>query len=107
MAVDPLQHGIFRPELQPTTPPTPANTPGLIPLNYSTQIIEMAREQSLAMSYFRTVRMPNAATVMPVLDALPVARWVTGEVKSGALTEGKKGVTAQRWKGIKALSKRS
>ena len=105
MAVTDPGRFVQRPDLAPTTAPTPAGTPGLIPIQYSTQIIQMAQEQSLAMRYFRNVRMPNAATVMPVLDALPVARWVTGELTDPAGTgQGKKNVTGQKWKGINLIA---
>ena len=105
MAVTDPGRFVQRPDLAPTTPPTPAGTPGLIPIQYSTQIIQMAQEQSLAMRHFRNVRMPNAATVMPVLDALPVARWVTGELTDPAGTgQGKKNVTGQKWKGINLIA---
>ena len=105
MAVTDPGRFVQRPDLAPTTPPAPAGTPGLIPIQYSTQIIQMAQEQSLAMRHFRNVRMPNAATVMPVLDTLPVARWVTGELTDPAGTgQGKKNVTGQKWKGINLVA---
>lgn len=73
---------------------------GLIPVEYSTEIIQQATENSLALQYFRQVRMPTAVQHMPVLDALPVAKWVSGEPNDTDGTGGEKSVTAQSWKGL-------
>lgn len=73
---------------------------GLIPTEFSNQIIEMATEQSLAMSTFRQVRMPTGVSHMPVLSALPVAKWVTGEPNDTTGTGGEKAAASQAWKGL-------
>lgn len=95
---------IDRGGLSPDLPPTPAGTPGLIPIEYSRQIIQQAIEQSMALSTFRRVTMPAQATVMPVLDALPVARFVTGEPNSTDASGGLKPVTSQAWKGVNLIA---
>lgn len=73
---------------------------GLIPVEYSNQIIQSATERSLALSTFRQVRMPSGVSHMPVLDALPVAKWVTGEPTTADPDLGKKSATEQAWKGM-------
>jgi hypothetical protein len=95
---------IDRPDLSVTVPPTPAGTSGLIPVGYSTSIIQEAVESSMALASFRRVNMPNGAQVLPVLDVLPVAKWVTGEPSSGGSQAGKKSVTQQQWKGINLIA---
>ena len=77
-----------------------ASKSGLIPIAYSTAIIESAVHQSLALSTFRRVPMPTAVSHLPVLDALPVAKWVTGEVSDATPTGGKKAPTDMGWKGL-------
>jgi HK97 family phage major capsid protein len=72
---------------------------GLIPIEFSTQIIQMATQSSLALSSFRQVRMPAGVQHLPVLDALPVAKWVTGEPNASAVG-GDKATASQTWKGI-------
>ncbi len=78
-----------------------ASKSGLIPVEYSNQIIQSAVERSLALSTFRQVRMPTSVSHMPVLDALPVAKWVTGEPNDTDGTGGEKAATQQLWKGMK------
>jgi hypothetical protein len=73
---------------------------GLIPTGYSNDIIQSAIASSLALSKFRIVRMPNGVQHMPVLDALPVAKWVTGEPNDTDGTGGEKSPTEQGWKGL-------
>lgn len=80
--------------------PAPDGTKsGLIPTEYSTDIIQAARESSLALSTFRSVTMPAGVQHMPVLDVLPIAKWVTGE-PGGAGTGGEKATAEQKWKGL-------
>jgi HK97 family phage major capsid protein len=52
----------------------------LIPEGYVTDIITSAAATSLALSTFRRVVMPGLVSHLPVLDVLPVATWVNGEV---------------------------
>lgn len=73
---------------------------GLIPIGYSNDIIQAATEASLALSTFRQVRMPTAVQHLPVLDALPVAKWVSGEPNDTDGTGGEKSPTSQVWKGL-------
>jgi HK97 family phage major capsid protein len=73
---------------------------GLIPVSYSNQIIQAAVERSLALNTFRRVTMPSSVTHMPVLDALPIANWVTGEPNDTDGTGGEKTPTSQAWKGL-------
>ena len=73
---------------------------GLIPATYANDIIQSATAQSLALSRFRQVRMPTGVQHMPVLDALPVAKWVTGEPNDTDGTGGEKAPTSQGWKGL-------
>lgn len=73
---------------------------GLIPVGYSNDIIQAATENSLALSNFRRVRMPVAVQHLPVLDALPIAKWVSGEPNDTDGTGGKKSPTEQLWKGL-------
>jgi HK97 family phage major capsid protein len=72
---------------------------GLIPHEYSTEIIQSAREQSLALSTFRNIPMSTSVRHMPVLDALPTAYWVNGEPGTDG-TGGEKATTDQIWKGV-------
>jgi len=73
---------------------------GLIPHEFSAQIIESAREQSAALSTFRQVNMPMGVQHLPVLTALPVATWVTGEPNDTDGTGGEKTPTEQLWGGL-------
>lgn len=73
---------------------------GLIPVQYANDIIQSATEQSLALSTFRQVRMPTGVQHMPVLDALPIAKWVSGEPNATDGTGGEKSPTSQAWKGL-------
>lgn len=73
---------------------------GLIPTEYATEIIQAATESSLALSSFRQVRMPTQVSHLPVLDALPVATWVTGEPNDTDGSGGEKTPTEQAWKGL-------
>ena len=73
---------------------------GLIPHGYSTEIIQDAIKNSLALSTFRRVNMPTGVQHMPVLDALPIANWVTGEPNDTDGTGGEKTPTSQAWKGL-------
>jgi hypothetical protein len=73
---------------------------GLIPHEFSTQIIESAKEQSAALGTFRSVSMPTGVQHMPVLQALPVATWVTGEPNDTDGTGGEKTPTSQLWQGL-------
>ena len=73
---------------------------GLIPVAYSREIIESAVAQSMVLSTFRRITMPTGVQNLPVLDVLPVAKWVTGEVSSATPDAGVKPATEQRWKGL-------
>lgn len=77
-----------------------ASKSGLIPVEYSNSIIQSATERSLALATFRQVRMPTGVTHMPVLDALPVAKWVTGEPTDADPDAAKKPATEMAWKGL-------
>lgn len=73
---------------------------GLIPIDYSNQIIQMATESSMALSTFRQVRMPTQVQHLPVLDVLPIAHWVNGEPDPVTGLGGEKATTNQLWKGL-------
>jgi HK97 family phage major capsid protein len=81
-------------------PAPDASKSGLIPIAYSSQIIESAIHQSMALSTFRRVTMPTGITHLPVLDVLPVAKWVTGEPTDADTSKGKKAATDMKWKGL-------
>lgn len=72
---------------------------GLIPEQYTTDIIQESIKSSLALSTFRRVNMPRSVSNLPVLDTLPVASWVNGEVADDA-TGGVKAATNQAWGGV-------
>jgi len=55
---------------------------GLIPPEYSREIIKSMPEFSVAMRSFRTVPMSRGTDIMPVLSVLPSAYWV-GETDTG------------------------
>jgi HK97 family phage major capsid protein len=81
--------------------PSPdATKAGLIPIAYSSAIIESAIQQSMALATFRRVTMPTGVVHLPVLDVLPTAKWVTGEPTDTDASLGKKAVTDMKWKGL-------
>ena len=49
---------------------------GLIPEDYSRDILQSVTQESAAMSMFRHVTMTRAQTRMPIMSALPTAYWV-------------------------------
>lgn len=81
-------------------PAADGTTPGFIPTAYATTIIEEAAKSSMALTSFRQVRIPTKVNNLPVLDALPTAKWVTGEPSAADESGGQKDVTSQAWKGL-------
>ena len=73
---------------------------GLIPIAYSSEILDAALHQSMALSTFRRVTMPAQVSHLPVLDVLPVAKWVTGEPTDADPEGGMKAATDMAWKGL-------
>lgn len=63
----------------------------LIPEEVASEVLEAAVEQSAAMTLLRRVTMSNQQTRMPVLAAMPIAYFVTGDT-------GLKQTTEQQWK---------
>ena len=59
----------------------------LIPEEVVNEMISKATEQSAALSLFRRVPVSRAQARMPVLSALPVAYWVTGDTGQKQTTE--------------------
>jgi HK97 family phage major capsid protein len=59
----------------------------LIPEEVSREMLGKATEQSAALSLFRRVPVGRAQTRFPVLSALPVAYWVTGDTGLKQTTE--------------------
>ena len=81
--------------------PSPdATRSGLIPIAYSNDIIDSVVHQSMALNTFRRVTMPAGVAHLPVLDVLPVAKWVTGEPTSADPEDGMKAATEMKWKGL-------
>ncbi len=71
-----------------------ADMGGMIPVEYARDIIGKATEQSVVMRLGRQLRnMPAATRVMPVLSALPLAYFVTGDT-------GLKQTTEVNWAGV-------
>lgn len=52
---------------------------GLIPAPVASEIIKSLPNQSAALNLFRQVRMPSGTTTLPVVSALPLAYFVTGD----------------------------
>jgi HK97 family phage major capsid protein len=71
-----------------------ADVAGLIPDEYSNQIIQSMAASSAALSTFRRVVMPRGTTHVPVLSVLPTAYWV-GETDTGL-----KQTTEQNWENV-------
>lgn len=88
---------IDRSELQG---PVPTGQSGLIPIEYSMSIIQQALASSMVLNTFRRITMPTGVQNLPVLDVLPSAQWVSGEVADATPDEGVKPTTEQKWKGI-------
>jgi len=79
----------------------PPTGPGLIPIEYSTEIIQAATEASVAMQTFRTMRMPTGVTNLPVLAALPNVGWVNETPLTGSGSEATvKPATEQGWENV-------
>jgi HK97 family phage major capsid protein len=66
---------------------------GLIPTEYSTQILKSAIQQSAALSLCRNVQMSAAQQRIPVLSVLPRAYWVQGDT-------GLKQTSDAAWEGV-------
>lgn len=88
---------IDRSELQG---PVPTGQSGLIPIEYSMSIIQQALASSMVLNTFRRITMPTGVQNLPVLDVLPSAQWVSGEVSDATPGAGEKPTTEQKWKGI-------
>ena len=77
---------------------TAPDGPGLVPIQYSNDIIQAAVEASVAMRTFRTMRMPTGVTNLPVLSALPNVGWVNETPLTGSgSTDTIKPATEQGW----------
>jgi len=63
-----------------------------IPVEQATEVLQAAEEQSAALRFFRHVPMSSKQRRMPVLAALPVAYWVSGDT-------GLKQTTEMAWAG--------
>jgi HK97 family phage major capsid protein len=63
---------------------------GLIPEEWSREMLGHVRQQSAALSMFRRVPVARAQTRFPILSALPVAYWVNGDT-------GLKQTTEENW----------
>ena len=72
----------------------------LVPTEYYNQIIKTLPEQCVAARLFRRVPMAAAQTRVPVLSALPYAKFVNGEVSSLSRSSGRKSVTNAAFEGI-------
>lgn len=71
---------------------------GLLSDQEFNEVLQDATKQSAALSSFRTVRMSTKVGQMPVLTALPVASWVSGDSgrkSTTQLTWEKKQITAE------------
>ena len=85
----------------PNTYPSPdASKSGLIPIQYANDIIDSVVVESMALRTFRRVTMPTKVSHLPVLDVLPVAKWVTGEPTEVDPQGGMKAATTMKWKGL-------
>jgi HK97 family phage major capsid protein len=66
---------------------TRADVASTIPENVGAEILKTADEMSAAMRFFRRIPMPAAQTRFPVLSALPVVYWVSGDTGQKQTTE--------------------
>lgn len=66
---------------------------GLIPTEYSTQIIQDAPKSSVMLTRARRITMSRRTRTQPVLDSLPLAYWVNGDT-------GLKQTTKMKWSGV-------
>lgn len=64
-----------------------ADAAALIPEEVSTSVLTRVAEQSAAMSMFRRIPASRAQVRIPVLSALPIAYWVTGDTGLKQTTE--------------------
>jgi HK97 family phage major capsid protein len=71
-----------------------ADVAGLIPTEYSNQIIQSLPQASVALATFRRATMARGVSEMPVLSVLPVAYWV------GATDTGLKQTGEQNWENV-------
>jgi HK97 family phage major capsid protein len=76
---------------------------GLIPDGYIDDILSEATYNSVALQQFRRVNIPTKVNKLPMLQALPVAKWVTGEVSTATPAAGEKTATVASW-GSKTLT---
>jgi HK97 family phage major capsid protein len=65
----------------------------LIPTETATDLIAAATQESAALTLFRRAQLSTKISRMPVLSALPVAYWVSGDT-------GLKQTTEAAWAGI-------
>lgn len=71
-----------------------ADVAGIIPVEYSNQIISSLPASSVSLATFRRVTMPRGQTEVPVLTVLPTAYWV------GASDTGRKQTSEQNWENV-------
>lgn len=77
---------------------TRGNVSTLIPEEYSTEIAKAATHESVVLRLGRRLRdMSRYQQNMPVLDALPMAYFVSGEAGDTTGSKGLKSTTRQRW----------
>lgn len=75
--------------------------PGLIPVQYANEIIQSATANSVALSTFRTMRMPTGTTSLPVMSALPNVGFVNETPLHGSGYEDTvKPVTDATWDNV-------
>jgi HK97 family phage major capsid protein len=65
----------------------------VIPVNVAQDVIKIATEQSAALTLFRRAQLSTKQTKLPVLSALPVAYWVSGDT-------GLKQTSEANWAGL-------
>ncbi|MBO0816652.1 MAG: phage major capsid protein [Actinobacteria bacterium] len=84
----------------------PLDFSGIIPIEYSRQIIERAVQQSVALSLGNTVPMGTSIAEMPVPRAFPKAGWVTAENPRKPYTDmalGTESMTAEEVAAVTAI----
>lgn len=75
--------------------------PGVIPVEYSADIIQAATQASAALSTFNVIQMPTSQTSIPVLSALPGVGWVNETPLTGEGAEDTvKPTTSQSWSNV-------
>lgn len=76
-----------------------ADVAGLIPEEYSREVISSMPAASVALSSFRRVTMPRGTSHVPVLSLLPSAYWV------GTTDTGRKQTSEQNWENVTLVAR--